>query len=404
MAGGKEGEKGEDKGSERALGEKKGEEKGEEEARRKGRKTNAERLTRERSMSGGNVMEIAEMWKRKREKEEERRGEGGEGEEAFMKSRKVQRSPEEKRVGDHEALESLIKGMREEMRKDLREVKEQGREAKEEMEKIRGKMEEWEDRWRREKEEMKDRMIRLEKRMGEAELEEGRLRKMEERLKAIETWRGREGTDREKGERGERAGRESGGEEWEARVQEVERKLEMKEREGKRKNVIIKGVGREGTAMQRAKEILAIVGIKGGIEGAKELGGGRQERKEVMLEVRMENMEAKREVMRNKGKLRGRKERLEDDLTWKERKMQWRLRRLGEEEEAKGKRVRVSYGKIVVDGITWFWDERREELRDWRGREKGGLERETREGSKDDRRREEGEAERRSKEREGAKN
>lgn len=98
---------------------------------------------------------------------------------------------------------------------------------------------------------------------------------------------------------------------------------------------------------------------------------------------------AKREVMRSKGKLRGRKERIEDDLTWKERKMQWRIREMGEEEEGKGKRVRVSYGKIAIDGKMWFCDERGEVLRDWRWREK---EREDREGG-------EGATERKSQER-----
>ena len=178
----------------------------------------------------------------------------------------------------------------------------------------------------------------------------------------------------------------------------------MKEREEKRRNVVVKGVGREGTAMQRAKEILAVLGIQGGIVGAKEVGGRKQERKKVMLEVRLESMEAKREVMRNKGKLRGRKERWEDDLTWKERRMQSQLRRIGEDEEAKGKRVRVLYGKIVVDGTTWFWDERREVLRDWRGREKGGVEKEVREESMEGGRRLEGQIERRSEERVGTKN
>lgn len=73
---------------------------------------------------------------------------------------------------------------------------------------------------------------------------------------------------------------------------------------------------------------------------------------------------AKREVMRSKGKLKGRKERIEDDLTWEERKMQWRLKGLGEEEEAKGKRAKVRYGKIVIEGLPWFWYEGGEVLSD----------------------------------------
>ncbi|XP_043256876.1 trichohyalin-like [Colletes gigas] len=292
----------------------------------------------------------------------------------------VQRSPVVGRASEEGKLERLIREMREEM-------KVQGRETREEIGRTREMMEEWEERWRREREEMEDRMESLERKMGKVELKEGRLKRVVERIEAMGTGRAWEG-------RGDKAGWEREGEEWETRVQKLERKLEMKEREERRRSVIIKRVGREGTAMQRAREILAIVGVRGGIVGAREVGGRMQERKEVMLEVKLESTEAKREVMRNKGRLRGRKERVEDDMTWRERRMQWQLRRIGVEEEVKGRRVRVFYGKIMVDGAMWFWDERREVLRDWRGRE----------GSREGGRRMEGQVERRSEERGRAKN
>lgn len=38
----------------------------------RGKKMNTERLTREKSMSGRNVMDIKEMWKRKRERKKKR--------------------------------------------------------------------------------------------------------------------------------------------------------------------------------------------------------------------------------------------------------------------------------------------------------------------------------------------
>ncbi|XP_076686107.1 uncharacterized protein LOC143378236 [Andrena cerasifolii] len=377
---GKEGEKGEERGKERVETERKVDEK-EEEAKRRGRKTNAERLARERSMSGGSIGEIAELWKRKREKEEQGHGEES-GIEAFQKSRKVGRSPEGEREGG--GIERLLKEMRAEMRKDLKEVKEQGREAREDMASLREKMEEWEEKWRREKKELGNRMERVEKRLEEVEREEEKIKEMEERLKNLEMRRKKkEGVGEARREEG--VGKDAGREEWETRVQGMERKLEMKEREERRKNIIIKGVGREGTAMRRAKEVLDVVGIQGRIEGVRELGGRRQGREEVMLEVKMESMEVKREIMRNKGKLKGRKERIGDDLTWKERKMQWQIRVVGEEEERKGNRVRVKYGKIEIEGKTWFWDEQGEVLRDWRGKERGRAEwgaKEVREGER----------------------
>ena len=347
---GKEGEKLEVKGKERVETERKVDVK-EEEAKKKGRKTNAERLARERSMSAGSIGEITELWKRKRENEEQSHGEER-GIEAFQKSRNVGRSPEEKREGGD--IERLIMEMRAEMRNDLKEVKDQGREAREERAVIRMKMEEWEEKWRREKKEWADRLERVEKRLEEVEREEEKIKEMEERLKNLEMRRKKDDGVGE-GRRGEGEGKGTGREEWVTRVQGVERKLEMKEREERRKNIIIKGVGREGTAMRRAREVLDIVGIQGKIKGVRDLGGRGQGREERMLEVKMESMEEKREIMRNKGKLKGRKERIGDDLTWKERKMQWMLRMLGEEEERKGNRVRVKYGKIEIEGKTWFW-------------------------------------------------
>lgn len=40
-----------------------------------------------------------------------------------------------------------------------------------------------------------------------------------------------------------------------------------------------------------------------------------------MLLLKLKSEEQKREIMRRKRKLKGRKERIMDDLTWKERKM-----------------------------------------------------------------------------------
>ncbi|XP_043263108.1 uncharacterized protein LOC122403575 [Colletes gigas] len=109
-----------------------------------------------------------------------------------MKSRKVLRSPVRNGAGEDGALESLIRELREEMRKDLGEVRKQVREAQEELGKVRGKMEEWEERWRREREEIEDRMARLEEKMGEAVLKEEWIRKVEGRLKVMEAGGGME--------------------------------------------------------------------------------------------------------------------------------------------------------------------------------------------------------------------
>lgn len=65
--------------------------------------------------------------------------------------------------------------------------------------------------------------------------------------------------------------------------------------------------------------------------------------------------------------LKGRKERIEDDRTWKERRMMWKLGQIAGKESSKGKRVIVRYGKIWIEGKWWRWDEERDRLKDWKG-------------------------------------
>lgn len=51
------------------------------------------------------------------------------------------------------------------------------------------------------------------------------------------------------------------------------------------------------------------------------------------------------EVMEKKKKLRGRKERIDADLTWKERKTRWKLRKIARMEEKKEKEHGQETGK-----------------------------------------------------------
>lgn len=58
-----------------------------------------------------------------------------------------------------------------------------------------------------------------------------------------------------------------------------------------------------------------------------------------MVSFRMKK--EKKEVMRKKGGLKGRKVWIEDDLTWKERQVKWRIRELVKKEERKAARIWV---------------------------------------------------------------
>ena len=45
------------------------------------------------------------------------------------------------------------------------------------------------------------------------------------------------------------------------------------------------------------------------------------------------------------------------------------LKREAERNRKEGKKVRVGYKKIWIEEKLWVWDEIKEELREWRGRE-----------------------------------
>jgi len=43
------------------------------------------------------------------------------------------------------------------------------------------------------------------------------------------------------------------------------------------------------------------------------------------------------------------------------------IKKIAAREEGRGRKVKVSYGKLWVDGVWWKWSEEEEVIRDWRG-------------------------------------
>jgi hypothetical protein len=88
--------------------------------------------------------------------------------------------------------------------------------------------------------------------------------------------------------------------------------------------------------------------------------------KDKMMLAKTENWEQKKNIMLNKSKSNGRKgERMyiDDDLTKEERETQKKLRELAKEERDRGKRVKIGYRKIQINGEWFRWDEREEKLK-----------------------------------------
>jgi len=77
---------------------------------------------------------------------------------------------------------------------------------------------------------------------------------------------------------------------------------------------------------------------------------GKTERGKLVV-VRLQSEDMRRRVLMNKRKLKGGEIWIEEDLTWEERRMRWRIRRIAREEEMKGKRVRVTQEGIWIEGL-----------------------------------------------------
>jgi len=320
-------------------------------------------MERGRAMSLGGLEDVS---KRKRE-------ESGEGnrkmmEEIFKRSRITPRSPEKREETSEEEIEEVmrrwrgeigevmeeIRGMRgwreefKQMREELKEgIREQGGWMREELETLRRDLRERETKWKGEKEELKK-----------------CIRELEEKVEVLEM----EGEEKGKGsEVDNREGKGRGG--MEKKVKKMERKLEMKEREERRKNIVIRGLEvREGRRREAVDEVLGAMGMKAEIEGIWRVGRAGEEGREMVV-VKFGVEKIRNEVLERRRLLRGRKERVMEDWTWEERKMR-NLEEVARREERRGKQVRIGYGRIKIGEQWWKWDEEEEVLRDSRGKEK----------------------------------
>lgn len=137
------------------------------------------------------------------------------------------------------------------------------------------------------------------------------------------------------------------------KVGELERRLEIREKEERKWNVIIREVDvREGERRKAVEEILGVMGVKVEVEEIRKIGEDKGKRRKMLL-VRLGNEEQKWEVMEKKKKLRGRMERISEDLSWKERRVRLKLGEITRLEEAKRRRVWMRGGRIRIGDQWW---------------------------------------------------
>ncbi|XP_066593188.1 golgin subfamily A member 6-like protein 22 [Prorops nasuta] len=291
----------------------------------------------------GSTGSIEEYMRGKRKDREEEVGEGW----VFQKSAKMGRTPEK---GMERGMEKIMEALNE-IRGKMEGWKEGKKEIIRKMEEVRGEMEKDRKEWRGEIGELKKRMEKMERK------------------------------EKENGEEEEKGNEERRKEdkELEERIRRLEWEKEKKERESRKNNIIIWGIerveGSEGEMRKEVEDLMGIIGIREGVKGIKRVGGiGKGGRKGVIVEIK--DREVKKEIMRGKGKLRGRKERIEEDMTWEERRVMEKVKRIAEGERRKGRRVYMGYMKVWIEGEEWRWREDKGELwngagKKWEGERKG---------------------------------
>ncbi|EFN69120.1 hypothetical protein EAG_14835 [Camponotus floridanus] len=224
-------------------------------------------------------------------------------------------------------MEEIMNGWRDEVKKTMEGVmeviKEQGRGLREEMEGMRRDMKEQVMRWKEERMEIMKIIKRLEKKVKELETEE-------KGGKGVKRGQGRIREEKKINER----------------VKDIERKMELKERADRKRNIIIRGLEVKGGRRREAvEEIFERIEVRAEIEEVKRLGGNKDKERELVWEKGENFRGLDVEEEKNEVKVGGDSEG-------------------GNEKRKKG----MGYGVIRIDEQWWRWDEIEEVLVDGRGK------------------------------------
>jgi len=126
-------------------------------------------------------------------------------------------------------------------------------------------------------------------------------------------------------------------------VNKLRKMILDKEKKERKNNIVIKGANPVGDLSKWVQKFL-----KDSLEVDYGLGQVKISRRVVIVKLGSE--ERKREIMQKKNKLCGGNIFIENDLTWEERKSQREIRVWAKQQRAKGKRIKIGYGKIRVNG------------------------------------------------------
>lgn len=141
------------------------------------------------------------------------------------------------------------------------------------------------------------------------------------------------------------------------KICQMEERMEILERKERGNNIIIKNTEMEGKEL--SKEVTQF--IKKEMKIDVEITEAYEVRKGIVL-AKLKKRSEKRNIMIKKNMLKETQIYVEDDLTYKERQIQKKLREVARKEKAHGKQVKVGYQRITIDKKTYAWTDIEEQL------------------------------------------
>jgi len=140
-------------------------------------------------------------------------------------------------------------------------------------------------------------------------------------------------------------------------IERIKRWVTEKDREERKRNVIIKGIRMPKEVGNDRKKCINWVtdllkdkiGLEVKVVGCRESG--------TVVVVKLEDDEEKKKVMRNKYRLKGNSFFIENDLSWEERNVQGKINKWAKEQRGKGLDIKVGIGRVRVKGIWRGWEE-----------------------------------------------
>lgn len=315
---------------------------------RRGRQPKAMRLSGELMKSYGSLPDI---WKRRREEEEEVGAELGS---PFKKSNVTDRSPVKKKEesngepSDMDKISQMLKQMMTKMDEEKEMATRQREGIKKEIIEMREEQVAVREMMKRELRQVREEMERKEVSLKKE------LQETKEKLKSLEEkWNEREE---------ERRNEKSDNEEMKRRIRENEKTIEDKIRLDRKKNIIVKGLTADREQAELEGEVKRVLeGLAGKEVEVEEICNLGSENSKIQL-VKMKSWNDKKLVMKNKSKLGNSKIYIEDDLTIKERNIQAEIYKVMKRERENNKRANAGYKRLWIEGKEFRWSEEKNEL------------------------------------------